>query len=237
MTAQPARPSISRTNASVVTCLQYPRLLRSAHSCRSALSVAQASVGTVTRYPRSHASRTAEVDALVGQHARDHQRPHAQVPQHVVDVGRDEHGRRRLRQHDLVLGRRDRVQHLRIPRTARHEQPADLVVEAQIAPVARQRLDHRVHHLDARVPARRLQPLHVRQRRLAHRAEEIPVSRVALGLGHRGIFAAIRPRIVVLHIDEQQRRVRRIDRHLAAQHDRRPTAAGSSRSNRAAHAA
>ena len=177
------------------------------------------------------------VDALIGQHAGDDQRPHAEIAQHVVDVGRDEHGRRRLRQHDLVVDRRDRVQHLRIPRTARHEQPADLVVEAQIAPVARQRLDHRVHHLDARTPARRLQSLHVRQRGLAHRAEEIAVSGVAFGLGHRGIFAAIRPRVVVLHIDEQQRGVGGIDRYLAAQHDRRATAAGSSRSNRAAHAA
>ncbi len=52
--------AISSSNSRVVRWRQYPRLLRSDQSCRSADRVTQASVGTVTRYPRSQASRTAE---------------------------------------------------------------------------------------------------------------------------------------------------------------------------------
>ncbi len=52
-------------------------------------------------------------------------------------------------------------------------------------------------------------------------SEEIAVPAVTLGSAHRRVFAAVWSGVVVLHIDEQQRRVRRIDRDFAAQHDSR----------------
>src|SRR6266404_5838079 len=121
---------------------------------------------------------------------------------------------------------------------------ADLVIEAAVSPVAGQALDHGVQHLDAAPPARRLKPLKIRQCGLFHCAEEEAAALVDLVCGQRAVFAAVAPRGVVLHVDDQQRRMVRVDLDLTAQDHAHPStlrkrasATGSSRARRAAQAA
>src|SRR5579871_6947683 len=67
------------------------------------------------------------VDALVRETAGDDQVAHAQVAQHVIDVGRDEYGGGGFREHDLVGSWLDLREHLGIVRAARHVEARDLV--------------------------------------------------------------------------------------------------------------
>src|SRR5205085_7248505 len=73
------------------------------------------------------------VYALVGQDAGDDQGAYAEVAQHVVDIGRDEHRGRGLRDHDLVLCRADLVQYPGVPGAFWDIDAADLIVEAAVA--------------------------------------------------------------------------------------------------------
>jgi hypothetical protein len=62
-----------------------------------------------------------------------------------------------------------------------------------------------------------LQAHHVGQRSGLQIAEEIREAFLLVGGTERGVFAAVPGAIVVLHIDEQQRRVGGLDGNLAAQ--------------------
>src|SRR5436190_10640997 len=94
---------------------------------------------------------------------------------------------------------------------------ADLVIEASVAPVAGQAFDDRVQYLDAASAAGRLQPLQIGQRGLLECPKEEAEALLDLLFGQIAVFAAIPPRGVVLHVDDQQRRVTRLDLDLTAQ--------------------
>src|SRR5437667_6180818 len=94
---------------------------------------------------------------------------------------------------------------------------ADLVIQAAVAPVAGQALDDRVQHLDTASAAGRLQPLQIGQRGLLECPKEEAEALLDLLLGQIAVFAAIPPRGVVLHVDDQQCRVLRVDLNLTAQ--------------------
>src|SRR6516165_6061689 len=110
----------------------------------------------------------------------------------------------------------------------RYVDPRDLVVEAVVAAVARHVLDHSVDDLDTGGTAEGLQAPDIGQ----YDVLQTPPKIFAL--------PGLRTGAIVLHIDVQQCRVGRIDRHLAAQsvHRRKNSlyAAGSKRAKRSAQA-
>jgi hypothetical protein len=59
----------------------------------------------------------------------------AQVTQDIIEDGRDEDVGRGLGEHDLVLGRRDRIEYLAVPGALGNVETSDLVVEAAVAAV------------------------------------------------------------------------------------------------------
>src|SRR5271166_4130150 len=83
------------------------------------------------------------LDALVGHHSRHDQRAHAEIPQYVIDVGRNKNAARRLAKDHLVAYRGDLVEHPRIPRSLRYVDTRDLVVEAAVTAVPGHVLDGR----------------------------------------------------------------------------------------------
>src|SRR5271163_102355 len=124
-------------------------------------------------------------------------------------------------------------------------QVTDLVVQAAITSVARQAFDHGEDHLDPGAPTGELQPPYVRNDSLVQRTEEIAVAILKLCLGEPGIFAPVCPHGIVLHVDDEQRSVQRVDLDFAAQAGAahvpasrsRASAAGNSLANRAAQLA
>src|SRR3954453_3082306 len=121
---------------------------------------------------------------------------------------------------------------------------ADLVIQPAVAPVLGQAFDDRIQHLDTALAASRLQSPQIRQRGLLERPKKEAEALLDLLFGQIAVFAAIPPRGVVLHVDDQQCRMPRIDLDLTAQ--RRvhtplsrslASASGRSRARRAAQAA
>jgi hypothetical protein len=103
---------------------------------------------------------------------------------------------------------------LPVPAIGRHIEAGDLVVEAAIPTVAREVADQRVRHLDAGGAAAGAQALHVGHHVQFHLAEEPTVLLLPFGCRHVLELAAVRPRRVVLHVDEEERGVRRLDRNV-----------------------
>src|SRR5207237_10133186 len=97
---------------------------------------------------------------------------------------------------------------------------------------------------ESAIAAGGLQLLQIWQCGRFQRPKEEAEALLDLQLSQLAIFAAVAPRRVVLHIDDQERRMVRIDLDLAAQTLRhapcsrsRPSASGRRRAKRAAHAA
>ena len=175
------------------------------------------------------------LDALLGHDPGDHQRAHTEIAQYKVDIGRDKDVARRLAKNHLVFSRGDGVQHLPVPRPLRHVDAGNPVIEAAVAAVLGHVLDDRIQNLDLRLAAAGLQPAQIWHYRLLKTSQEMQRGLVlapptALGMG-----------AIILHIDDQQRRVRRIDRRLARRdrhcRSKAACAAGNKRANRSAQAA
>ena len=157
------------------------------------------------------------VDALVGEHARDDQGPRAEIAQHVVEVGRDEHRRGGLGKHHFIAGGREFVDHVRVRGALRHVESRDLVIERPVAAVRGEALDDGVEHLDARAAAGLLQPNQVRQGAVLEGAEEIAVARLLVGRADAGVFGAVPGAVVLLHVDDEKRRPGGVDGYFPAQ--------------------
>jgi len=174
------------------------------------------------------------LDALVGHHSRHDQRAHAEIPQYVIDVGRNKNAARRLAKDHLVAYRGDLVEHPRIPRSLRYVDTRDLVVEAAVTAVPGHVLDGRVDDLDMCATAGGLQKLQIGQHGFAQAVEEI-VALLRVELVRAG---AVGMCAVILDIDDQQSRMGRIDRNVAAHCDHRRKnslyAAGNRRARRSA---
>ena len=141
----------------------------------------------------------------------------AEIAQHVVDVGRDEHRGGGLRKHHLVAGRREFVDHVRVPGALRHVEAGDLVVERPVAAVRGQALDRRCRSPRCARAGRPAAAATMFGRALSSQgAEEVAVARLLLGRADAGVFAAVPGAVVVLHVDEQQRGPGGVDRDFAA---------------------
>jgi hypothetical protein len=157
------------------------------------------------------------IDALIGETADDDEISGAEIAQHVIDVGGDEHRGGGLGEHDFIVGGRKLRHHLGVGRTLGHVKSGDLVIERAVAPVGGLALDHGIGHFDAAAAAGLLQTHHVGQRAVLQGAEEIAVALFLFGGAEPRVFAPVPAAIEVLHVDDQESGVLGFDLDFAAE--------------------
>src|SRR5262245_54674810 len=184
------------------------------------------------------------LDTLIGNDPADHQLPYPEVAENIVDVSRNEHAGRGLRQPDLVGCRSELIDDPAVPGALWHVEAGDLVVETAVTTNRSEAFDGRVHHFDAPLAECFLEPLHVRNDLASHLLEEPPVAFSERMVRKTLEFASFAAGREVLHVDEQERARRRNQRNLTAEdlwlalngHHDSPSKRVSQRSGRACKA-